>query len=205
MEALQAALHTGPASPPTCLIVRPLDEADTAGALTAERLARAAQAERTASAEAALDALETGVVTIDGAGRIVALNRAAADLFACDPREIVGGSFVALFDRDSVLAVADLLRGAVPGPRAVSLAGAPVALAVTAARPDGRRVARCSGPAGPSSRGSCAPLGNDPGGPGSDRHRGAALARLDRAVPRTPDRHDRSGRRDAEGAVRPPR
>ncbi|MCJ2049529.1 PAS domain-containing sensor histidine kinase [Methylobacterium sp. J-070] len=164
--------------PAECLIVRPLDEADTAGALTAERLARAAQAERTASAEAALDALETGVVTIDGTARIVAINRAAAGLLACDPREIVGGSFIALFDRDSVLAVADLLRGAVRGPRAVSLAGRTVALDVTAARADGLRVAVLDQPA--RRPGILHPIGNDPDGQAPTAP-GAALGRLDRA------------------------
>ncbi len=122
----------------TCLVARPVEEADVADALRAERLARAAQTERTASAEATLDALETGVVTVDAAGRIVALNRAAADLFGCDPREIVGSTFVTLFDGDSVLTVADALRGAAPGRRVVRLAGAPVSLTVAAAQ--GRRV-----------------------------------------------------------------
>ncbi|WP_281408654.1 PAS domain-containing protein [Methylobacterium sp. WL1] len=51
----------------------------------------------------------------------MALNRAAAELFGCDPREIVGGSFVALFDRGSVLAVADVLRAVRPVARARSL------------------------------------------------------------------------------------
>ena len=167
--------HSGPCrwadEPAECLIVRPMDEADAADALTAERLARTAQAERTASAEAALDALESGVVTLDGAGRIVAMNRAAADLLSCDPREVVGSSFVSLFERASVLTVADLLRGAVRGPRAVSLAGRTVALDVRGARDNGHRVAVLDHP---SAR---------PGIVQSDAsgQPGAALNRLDRA------------------------
>ncbi|MGH1591819.1 ATP-binding protein [Methylobacterium phyllosphaerae] len=173
---LQAAAVTWAGEAAACLIVRPVEEADVADALTAERLARAAQIERTAGAEAALDALETGVVTIDGVGRIVALNRAAADLFACDPREVVGGSFVGLFDRESVPAVADALRGAVPGQQAVLLTGAPVSLAVTAARSDGRRVALLE-----SGGRRFGELGGDPGS-GSASVRSGALARLGSAV-----------------------
>ncbi|WP_244625591.1 sensor histidine kinase [Methylobacterium mesophilicum] len=156
-------------APAECLIVRPLDETDAADTLAAERLAHAAQAEPMAGAEAALDALDTGVVTIDAAGRIVAVNRAAATLFSCDPREVVGGTFVALFDRESVLTVADLLRGAVPGPRAVRLAGHDVTLDVKPGPQDGRCVAVLDRP---SRRAGITP--SDPG-----EH--SALGRLDRA------------------------
>ncbi|WCS25164.1 PAS domain-containing sensor histidine kinase [Methylobacterium sp. NMS14P] len=137
VELLAGALPWAGATA-TCLVVRPVEDADVADALTAERLARAAETERTASAEATLDALETGVVTIDEAGRIVALNRAASGLFGCDPREIVGSSFVTLFDGDSVLTVADALTGTPPGRRIARLAGGPVSLTVAAAQ--GRRV-----------------------------------------------------------------
>lgn len=128
-------------APAICLLLRPIDEADTAAELAAERLARAAQAERAIGAEAALDALDTGIVTLDHAGRIVAVNRAAATLLNCEPREIVGGSFVSQFDRESVLSVADLLRGVTRGPRSVSLAGTPVSLDVKVAPEDSRLVA----------------------------------------------------------------
>ncbi|MBU69329.1 MAG: PAS domain-containing sensor histidine kinase [Cupriavidus sp.] len=159
----------------TCLIARPVDEADVADALTAERLARAAQTERTARAEAALDALEIGVVTVDGAGRIVALNHAAADLFGCDPREVVGGSFVSLFDRQSVLTIADALRGAAPERRSIVLAGKPMSLAV--AGPLGRRVVTLdhAGRAAPGEAGAASRPETVPGG-------GEALSRLDGAV-----------------------
>jgi signal transduction histidine kinase len=156
-------------APAECLIVRPLDETDAADTLAAERLTHAAQAERMAGAEAALDALDAGIVTLDAAGRIIAMNRAAAALFSCDPREVVGGSFVALFDRESVLTVADLLRGAVPGPGAVRLAGQTVTLDVKAGRGDGRRVAVLDRP---SRRAGVTP---------SDTGESSALGRLDRA------------------------
>jgi signal transduction histidine kinase len=161
--------------PAACLVLRPLDEADPAGALDAERLAREAQAERTAAAEAALDALEAGVLTLDAAGRIVALNRAAAELFGCDPREIVGASLVALFDRQSVLAVADALRSAAKAPCPVSVAGRSLTIGVSPAREDGRRVAVLS-----ASQAEVAPAAEPPH-PASGAGLDAALARLDRA------------------------
>ncbi|MEL6062956.1 MULTISPECIES: sensor histidine kinase [unclassified Methylobacterium] len=159
----------------TCLILRPVEEADAATALAAERLARAAQAERAVGAEAALDALDTGIVTLDQAGRIVAVNRAAATLFGCEPREIVGGSFVAQFDRDCVLTVADILRGVVGGPRRVTLAGTPVTLEVKAAAGDDRLIGLLER----TSR-----LRGHPPLETSDRDSSneTALARLDRAV-----------------------
>ncbi|MCJ2066937.1 PAS domain-containing protein [Methylobacterium sp. J-088] len=159
-----------------CLILRPVDESDAATALAAERLDRTAQAERATAAESALDALDTGVVTLDQAGRIMSVNRAAARLFDCAPREIVGGSFVAQFDRDCVLTVADVLRGVVRGPRLVTLAGTPVSLDVKAAEGNSHRFAiveranrlRAQTPTGASDR--------DP-----SNGTGPALMRADRA------------------------
>lgn len=161
-----------------CLILRPVDEADAATALAAERLARAAQAERATGAEAALDALDSGIVTLDQAGRIVAVNRTAAAMLGGEPREIVGGSFVAQFDRDCVLTVADLLRGVVQGPRGVSLAGTPVSLDVMASQGDTRRVAILER----ASRGrALVPPGARERTPADGPGAGTALGRLDRA------------------------
>jgi signal transduction histidine kinase len=149
-----------------------------AGALTAERLAHAVQAERTASAEAALDALTSGLVTVDGAGRVVTVNRAAAAMLGCDPREVVGGSFMALFDRDSVLTVADLLRGGSEGARPVSLAGATVILDIKRTRDDDRRVAVLDpAPHAPPAP----PLAAEDQASSSGGSRRAALTRLDQA------------------------
>ncbi|WP_331293368.1 PAS domain-containing sensor histidine kinase [Methylobacterium radiotolerans] len=189
VELLAGALIWSEATA-ACLVVRPVAETDVADALTAERLARAAQTERTASAEAALDALETGVVTVDDAGRIIALNRAAASLFGCDPREIVGSSLVALFDRQSVLTVADALRDAVPGRRIVRLAGAPVSLTVVAAQVQGRRVALIA-----RAESEAAARDAD-GGPDPGPGRADALGRLDSAV-----REPLTGMIDLAGAM----
>ena len=124
-----------------CLILRPVTEDDTAPAIAAERLARDAQADRATGAEAALDALEAGVVTVDATGRVVTLNRAATRLFACDAREVVGSSFVGLFDARSALCVTEALRGATDAPRAVSASGRNLMLDLSPARAGGRRVA----------------------------------------------------------------
>lgn len=128
-------------APAACLILRALDEDDTAPALAAERLARAVQTARATGAEAALDALEAGVVTVDATGRVVALNRAAAGLFGGDAREVVGGSFVGLFDARSALGVTEALRGATQASRTVSASGCSLTLDLSPARADGRRVA----------------------------------------------------------------
>ena len=139
-----------------CLILRPLGEDDTASALAAERLAREAQAARAAGAEAALDAIEAGVVTVDAAGRVVSINRAAADLFGCDPREVVGGGFVALFDPRSAPSVTEALRSG-EAPRAVSASGRDLMLDLSPARADGGRVAVLS-PAQPPRSAAAEPM-----------------------------------------------
>ncbi|WP_091723006.1 PAS domain-containing sensor histidine kinase [Methylobacterium phyllostachyos] len=162
--------------PAICLLLRPIDEADAAAELAAERLARANQSERAVGAEAALDALDSGIVTLDHAGRIVAVNRAAATLLGCEAREIVGGSFVSQFDRESVLTVADLLRGVTRGPRSVSLAGTPVTLDVRVAQEDSRLVAILDGA---KSRSSFAAAGMTDRAASSGASN--TLARLDRA------------------------
>lgn len=162
--------------PAACLILRPVDEADAVTALAAERLVRNAQAERATAAESALDALDTGIITLDQAGRIVAVNRAAAALLGCEPREIVGGSFVAQFDRECVLIVADILRGVVRGPRRVTLSETPVTLEVKAAEGDGRLVALLER----TNRLRGQPQTESSGRDGSNGA-GTALARLDRA------------------------
>ena len=169
-------------APAACLILRPLGEDDTAPALAAERLARAAQAARATGAEAALDALEAGVVTVDAAGRVVALNRAAVALFGCDPREVVGGSFVGLFDARSALCVTEALRGATEAPRGVSASGRSLMLDLSPARADGRRVAvlNRAPPAEPASVEALAVPNAGPDGPAEPVHdRAGFLRRLD--------------------------
>lgn len=129
------AMEHGPVlwqgEPADCLILRAAPEADPAGAHAAERLARTVRDDRAADARAALDALDDGVVTLDPAARILAMNRAAAALFACDPREVVGAGFDTLFETSRREAV----RAGIEGPgtqiRAVAAGGRPLDLRVS--------------------------------------------------------------------------
>jgi PAS domain-containing protein len=167
----------------SCLLVQSLDEADPAGALAAERLAREAQEARAVRAEATLDALADGIIILDAAGRIVCLNRAAASLFACEPREIVGDSFNAQFDRDSVLGVADILRGTARTPGVIAVAGRPVSLTIALSETDGLRVAVLS-PAGRNDGSGGSAKGSesaDRTAPDAGGGAGLTLGRLDQA------------------------
>ena len=131
--------------PADCLLVRPAPTADTARATAAAAVADGFALARAADAEAALDAVDDAVVGLDGSGRVLSLNRAAAVLFGCEPREVVGGAFADLFPADSEGTVRALALGAGIGAREVSVRPGAVPqtrlLSVTAARPDGRRVA----------------------------------------------------------------
>lgn len=142
-----------PGGPAECLLLRPVPVDDPQGRHSAEELARRVREARGADALAALDALEDGVAILDRAGRVLALNRAASVLFACDPREVVGGAFGALFAPEAVPAVQAVLDGR-PGDGAVSIAvsGRPVALRV-AALADERRAAMLRAPDRPEDEG----------------------------------------------------
>ncbi len=100
-------------APAECLLLRPVAADDPHSQRVADELASSFRAARGADALAALDILDDGVAILDGAGRVLALNRAAATLFACAPREVVGGAFPALFPMESV-AVQAVLDGAAP-------------------------------------------------------------------------------------------
>ncbi|WP_375464817.1 PAS domain-containing protein [uncultured Methylobacterium sp.] len=135
--------------PAACLIVRAVPASDPAGEHAAAHVARAFREGHAAEARATLDALDDGVVTLDAAGRVVAMNRAAAALFACDPREVVGTGFPSLFeaaDRDAVRASVAAMA---PEPRVVAVGpGLPVDLRVSEPGPNGIRavVLRARGP-----------------------------------------------------------
>ncbi|WP_375455144.1 PAS domain-containing sensor histidine kinase [uncultured Methylobacterium sp.] len=129
------AIEHGPAlwqgEPADCLILRAAPEADPAGAHAAERLARTVRDDRAADARAVLDALDDGVVTLDPAARILAMNRAAAALFACDPREVVGAGFDTLFETSQREAVRAGLEGPGTQTQAVAAGGRPLDLRVS--------------------------------------------------------------------------
>ncbi|WP_336485483.1 ATP-binding protein [Methylobacterium nigriterrae] len=133
-------------SPADGLLVRATRPDDPAGQLAAERVARSFREAHAAEARSALDALDDGIVTLDAAGRVVALNRAAAAIFDCTAREVVGVSFVALFEPESALGVrASLQATGIPAAREVAVRGrgGTLPLELKLAHPDaeGRRVA----------------------------------------------------------------
>ena len=134
-----------------CLILRPVPEEDPVRALAAERLAQSFREGHAAEARAALDALDEGVLTVDGAGRIVAMNRGAARIFAGEPRELVGAGMASLFDGASGDAARAVLFGPDAGPRGVAVQGNPYLLSVIRQGGDGKRVAvlRASAPSAP--------------------------------------------------------
>jgi len=127
--------------PAAILILRSLEEDDPRRALAAERLAREVQAGRALGAEAALDALQAGVVTVDRDGRIKTLNLAAAALFGASAPELVGASFAALFDTGSGTPLAAALAGEGDTPGVVLAQGRAMMLALAPPRADGHRVA----------------------------------------------------------------
>ncbi|MFC6788506.1 PAS domain-containing protein [Methylobacterium komagatae] len=127
--------------PAAILLLRSLDENDPRRELAAERLAREVQAGRALGAEAALDALQAGVVTIDRDGRVVTLNRAAAACLGGTPTELVGSAFAGLFDTGSATLLAAALAGSGETPAAVLAQGRAMTLALAPPRPDGHRVA----------------------------------------------------------------
>lgn len=128
-------------SPAAILILRSLAEDDPRRALAAERLAREVQAGRAMGAEAALDALQAGVVTVDRDGRVVTLNRAAAALFGASASELVGAGFASLFDAGSGAPLAGALAGDGDVPGVVLAQGRAMMLALAPPRSDGHRVA----------------------------------------------------------------
>jgi signal transduction histidine kinase len=128
-----------PGGPAACLLLRPVSADDPEGRHAAEDLARRVRETRGTDALAALDAIDDGVAILDGAGRVLGLNRAASALFACDPREVVGGAFGALFPPEAVPAVQAVLDGR-PADGSVTLAGRTLALRI-APLPGDRRAA----------------------------------------------------------------
>ncbi|TXN49602.1 PAS domain-containing protein [Methylobacterium sp. WL30] len=169
------AIERGPTTwrgePATCMILRVVDEADPARERAAERLAQSFRDGHAADARATLDALDDGVVTLDPASRIVAMNRAAAGLFGCDPREVVGTGFDTLFEAAQRDAVRAGIAGLGTETRIAAAGGRPLTLRVSGR--DGARVALLR------------PAPDDAARARPDFDRAAFLDRLDREI-RTP-------------------
>ena len=122
-----------------CMILRPVAEADPAREQAAEHLARSFRDGHAVAARETLDALDDGVVTLDPGSRIVGMNRAAAELFACDSREVVGTAFESLFEASQRDAVRASIAGLGTETRIAAAGGRPLML--RASGPDGARVA----------------------------------------------------------------
>lgn len=137
------AVERGPTNwegrPATCMILQAVAEADPAREQAAEHLARSFRDGHAAAARETLDALDDGVVTLDPGSRIVAMNRAAADLFACDSREVVGTAFESLFEASQRDAVRASIAGLGSETRIAAAGGRPLML--RASGQDGARVA----------------------------------------------------------------
>ncbi|MDR7036426.1 signal transduction histidine kinase [Methylobacterium sp. BE186] len=95
--------------------------------------------------ERALDAIEDGILALDAEHRVVALNRAAADLLGRDAAALPGQALLALFTPESAIALRAALHGPAPAAREVTARGRagaiPLALRLGPPSPDGSRLA----------------------------------------------------------------
>jgi len=108
---LQASAIDWAGRPAELVLARDAAADEPARARMAERIARDFAAHRTDEVLGILDVLDEGIVTLDGSGRILGLNRRAAALFGADPREVVGESLLGLFAPESAVDVLALAHG----------------------------------------------------------------------------------------------
>ncbi len=91
------------------------EEEEVASRVAALRLEGAANETRVSELTAMLDTATDGVVTVDGRGRILSLNRSAEALFGYDQREVAGELFTLLFAPESHSPALDYLDGLIGG------------------------------------------------------------------------------------------
>ncbi|WP_332683945.1 PAS domain-containing sensor histidine kinase [Bosea sp. (in: a-proteobacteria)] len=91
------------------------EEEEISSRLAALRLEGAANQSHVAELTAVLDTATDGVVTVDGRGRILSLNRSAEALFGYDQREVAGELFTLLFAPESHSPALDYLDGLIGG------------------------------------------------------------------------------------------
>lgn len=108
-------------APAQLLLVRDAVAGEPARERAALQIADAFAGARAADAQAVLDSLEDGVVTLDRNARIIGLNRSAATTFGLDPREVVGAGILSLFAPESAVAVLASVHG-IAGPAQAPLA-----------------------------------------------------------------------------------
>lgn len=91
------------------------EEEEAASRVAQLRLEGQANDARVAELSAMLDTATDGVVTVDGRGRILALNKSAEALFGYDQREVAGELFTLLFAPESHSPALDYLDGLIGG------------------------------------------------------------------------------------------
>lgn len=91
------------------------EEEEAASRLEQLRLEGQANDARVSELAAMLDTATDGVVTVDGRGRILALNKSAEALFGYDQREVAGELFTLLFAPESHSPALDYLDGLIGG------------------------------------------------------------------------------------------
>lgn len=91
------------------------EEEEAAARVAQLRLEGQANDARVAELSAMLDTATDGVVTVDGRGRILALNKSAEALFGYDQREVAGELFTLLFAPESHSPALDYLDGLIGG------------------------------------------------------------------------------------------
>ncbi|HEV7329289.1 MAG TPA: ATP-binding protein [Bosea sp. (in: a-proteobacteria)] len=91
------------------------EEEEAAARVAQLRLEGQANDARVSELSAMLDTATDGVVTVDGRGRILALNKSAEALFGYDQREVAGELFTLLFAPESHSPALDYLDGLIGG------------------------------------------------------------------------------------------
>ncbi|WID95648.1 ATP-binding protein [Bosea vestrisii] len=91
------------------------EEEESASRVAQLRLEGQANDARVAELSAMLDTATDGVVTVDGRGRILSLNKSAEALFGYDQREVAGELFTLLFAPESHSPALDYLDGLIGG------------------------------------------------------------------------------------------
>ncbi|MGE7470643.1 ATP-binding protein [Bosea sp. NPDC003192] len=91
------------------------EEEEAASRVAQLRLEGQANDARVSELSAMLDTATDGVVTVDGRGRILALNKSAEALFGYDQREVAGELFTLLFAPESHSPALDYLEGLIGG------------------------------------------------------------------------------------------
>jgi PAS domain S-box-containing protein len=110
VEARLTAVEWGDA-PAGLMLIRKLPEADPAHCVQALELELEAREARVQELSAILDTATDGVLVLDTAGRILALNRSAEALFGYDQKEVAGEPITVLLAPESHAAALEYLNG----------------------------------------------------------------------------------------------